>query len=127
MGNWIWWVAAAAALFFLMKPSVPATAILAAGELRDWIASKKDLQLIDVRSSGEYGQGHLSAAKLIPLDQLGSRLKELDARRPLVVYCASGNRSARALKLLLGQGFPEAKHLQGGISAWVGAGLPVTR
>lgn len=127
MENWMWWGIAALVLYFVMKPSVPAAAILAAGELKEWIASKKNLQLIDVRSSGEYSQGHLSAAKLIPLNELGGRLNELDAKRPLVVYCASGNRSARALKLLLKKGFPEAKHLQGGISAWAGAGLPVTR
>lgn len=124
MGNWIWWAVAALVLFFLLKPSAPAKAVLTAGELRDWMTSKKDLQLIDVRSSDEFNEGHLAGARLLPLNQLGSRLKELDSKRPLVVYCRSGSRSSQALKILLDQGFPEAKHLKGGIMQWAGDGLP---
>ena len=127
MGNWIWWVAAAIGFYVIFKPSVPATAILSPGDVRDWMAAKKDLQLIDVRTPGEYSQGHLMGAKLLPLQELGSRVGSLDPKKPLVVYCRSGGRSSQALKILLGQGFSEAKHMQGGISAWQGAGLPVTR
>lgn len=127
MENWMWWAVAFVALFFLMRPSVPAKAVLVAGDVRDQMAAKKDLQLVDVRTPGEFSQGHLAGAKLLPLNELAGRLKELDPQKPLIVYCHSGNRSGQALKILLGQGFPDAKHMQGGISAWQRAGLPVTR
>jgi rhodanese-related sulfurtransferase len=127
MNNWIWWVAAAAVLIYFLRPGVPATANLVPADLKEWMAGKKDLQLIDVRSPGEFSEGHLIGAKLLPLGELSGRLKELDPQKPLVLYCRSGNRSGQALKILLSNGYPEAKHLQGGITAWQGAGLPVTR
>jgi rhodanese-related sulfurtransferase len=61
------------------------------------------------------------------VDQLGSRLGELSKDKALVVYCQSGMRSARAIKILRGAGYAKAKHMVGGIAAWQGAGLAVTR
>ena len=96
-------------------------------EAAKWIAEKKDLQLIDVRTPAEYAEAHLANAKLIPLQELEGRWAEIDKAKPVLLYCRSGHRSGMALKILRDKGYAQAQHIQGGISAWLGAGLPVTR
>jgi len=80
--------------------------------------SEGDYMLLDVRQPGEYAQAHLPGAKLIPLPQLADSLEELDAAKPIIVYCAVGGRSRMATQLLSNLGFRDVFHLQGGIQAW---------
>ena len=127
MQNWFWLALAAFSIFMFMQGSLPAAAKLSPGEVRDAVASQKDLQLIDVRTPAENKEARLAGSKLIPLNELPSRLGELSKDKPLIVYCRSGNRSGQALKLLFKNGFKQAQHLEGGIIAWQAAGLPVTR
>jgi phage shock protein E len=76
--------------------------------------------LLDVRSEAEYGRGHLPNARNIPVHQLGQRLEELGPREvPVVVYCASGMRSASAAALLRRSGFARVEDL-GGMARWEG-------
>ena len=86
------------------------------------------LRLLDVREPHELQISHLEGATLIPLGQLASRLSELDSAEDMVVFCKSGNRSARALELLVSAGFRKVKNLKGGINAWareVDPSLPI--
>jgi phage shock protein E len=56
---------------------------------------------VDVRTRSEFESGHIAGAKNIPLDELMSRLDELEGiNGPLVLYCRSGNRSGMALNML---------------------------
>lgn len=66
-----------------------------------------DALLIDVRSPQEWAQGHLEGAVLVPLDQLQPRIGRVapDPDRTLIVYCASGARSAMACALLRQMGY----------------------
>ena len=69
-------------------------------------------QLVDVRSPGEYQAHHLEGALNIPLGSLQARASELgDPAEPLVVYCASGQRSARAAGALRSMGFKQVHDL----------------
>jgi phage shock protein E len=62
--------------------------------------------VVDVRSPGEYADGHYEGAINVPVDEIDSRLAELgDKGRPIVVYCRSGHRSARAKARLDALGF----------------------
>lgn len=72
--------------------------------------------LLDVRSSAEWAGGHLDGAVLIPIDELARRLAEVPRDRPVVVYCASGARSARGTALLREAGY-DARDL-GGMHEW---------
>ena len=72
--------------------------------------------LLDVRSDAEFAQGHLDGARHIPVNQLAARIAELPTDEPVVVYCASGGRSAAAAEILAGHGL-EAHDL-GGMSNW---------
>ncbi|MDX2645402.1 rhodanese-like domain-containing protein [Streptomyces sp. PA03-1a] len=88
-----------------------------------------DFTVIDVRTPGEYATGHLPGAHNIPLDRLeeaADALKTVAARTPLLMVCASGNRSAKACAQLARLGI-EAVTLDGGTSAWRAAGHDVER
>lgn len=118
---------AALALVLFFRSPAAADGALSPNEAAAWIKNKPDLQLIDVRTAAEYADGHLAKAKVIPLQELESRLGEIDKSKPVLLYCRSGHRSGNALKILVGKGYNQAKHMEGGISAWQAAGLPVTK
>ena len=74
--------------------------------------------LLDVREPQEWEIGRIQGAVLTPLAQLKDRLGEFQNGGEIVTYCRSGERSAKALKILHEAGFNSAKHLRGGILAW---------
>ena len=86
-------------------------------------------QLIDVRTPAEFAQGHLPGA--VNLDWTGgvlsAKLGELDKTTPVLLYCASGRRSAEAAAHLRSQGFMDVADLAGGIHAWSDAGKTVVQ
>lgn len=74
--------------------------------------------LLDVRTPGEFAAGHLPNAVCIPLGELAGRVGELGPKdRAVVLYCASGVRSASALGVLRAAGFAVVKNL-GAMSRW---------
>jgi rhodanese-related sulfurtransferase len=75
-------------------------------------------KLVDVRTSAEHAAGHIEGSVHVPLGELADRLGELgDKQRPVVVYCASGMRSATAAAILKRAGFAEVHDL-GGMRRW---------
>ena len=81
-------------------------------------------QLVDVREPWEYEEAHIPGCRLIPLGDVPARYGEIDPKVPVVVYCKSGGRSAKAVAFLLEQGYDRALNLTGGILAWANAQLP---
>lgn len=77
-------------------------------------------QLLDVRQPKEYEQQHLPGAILIPVNEISSRLGELDKNKATLVYCHNGIRSKAAAQLLQGNGFDTVYNIRGGIRAWRG-------
>ena len=87
-------------------------------------------QVLDVRTAGEFIGGHLKnvlQADWTDREQFVERTKHLDKNKTLLIYCASGIRSAQAAAFLKQEGFREVINLQGGIAAWNAAGKPVVR
>lgn len=84
--------------------------------------SNNNILILDVRSSGEYKKGHIPNAKNLPVDTLSSKLSTLNSYKDsdIVVYCASGGRSARACDILSKNGFNKVYNLSGGISSYKG-------
>ncbi len=76
--------------------------------------------LLDVRTRGEFSQGHIDGATLIPVNELQSRLGEIEnhKEKPVLVYCLSGARSRSAANFLAASGFSNVLNLRGGITAW---------
>ncbi len=81
--------------------------------------------LIDVRSASEWASGHATKALHIPLGEITTRMREIPGDKPVVVVCASGNRSAMAATTLAKNGFSPVFNFSGGMGAWQAAGLPV--
>ena len=95
----------------------PSSAAPAAARKKDPAAARKLIAagavVIDVRSGEEYAAGHVPRATNIPVDELAGRLAEVkqlaggDLQKPVVVYCASGHRAAKAQQVLDGAGFAQ--------------------
>jgi phage shock protein E len=87
------------------------------------LVTEEHALLLDVRTPQEYQQGHVPSAKNIPIQEFSSRLHEIevlaggDKTHPIVVYCESGGRAARAKRILAGAGFTKVTNL-GGLRDW---------
>ena len=91
--------------------------------------NRQDALVLDVREQAEFAQGHILNARGLPLSQLEKRLGDIEKfkDKPVIVYCATDNRSASAVTALKKHGFTNAVSLSGGFSAWQQAGLPVQK
>ena len=80
--------------------------------------------ILDVRTPQEYAQGHLPGAVNVDVSSpdFAAQVATLDPSAPYAVYCRSGNRSGVAVATMAEQGFTNAYHLGGGITAWQDAG-----
>jgi adenylyltransferase/sulfurtransferase len=91
---------------------------ITAGELARMTTNGDNFYLVDIREPAEWEIVRIPGATLIPKGDLPSKLAELPQDKPVVLYCKTGVRSAEALVLLKNAGFTDAKHVQGGVSAW---------
>jgi rhodanese-related sulfurtransferase len=99
---------------------------LTAVEVNEKLKFGKHPLVVDVRQPDEYRLGHIAGSKLIPLNELHRRMKELPQGREIVCVCASGSRSASAAKTLAKEGYT-VFDMQGGMLAWRRAKLPVQK
>lgn len=92
------------------------------------LMNREDALVLDVRETGEWGTGHITGARHITIAQLEKRLSELDKfkDKPIIVVCATGNRSSSACGQLKKHGFAKVFSLGGGVSSWRDANLPLT-
>jgi adenylyltransferase/sulfurtransferase len=92
---------------------------ITATELNELMTSGSDVQLIDVRQPAEHNFARIPGAKLIPLNEILSRMEEIDDSRDTVIHCKMGGRSAQAIQALERAGFKgKLRNLRGGITAW---------
>ncbi len=82
-------------------------------------------RLVDVRTDEEVARGKIPQGVSLPLHLLPMRLNELDKNAKTVFYCHIGGRSAQAAAFAASHGFADVYNLEGGIAAWVQAGLPI--
>ena len=87
-------------------------------------AARSDLHLLDVREPDEWQAGHISGAQHIPLGELRERLAEVPKDRTVLAVCRHGNRSEAATRGLRTLGYT-VENLEGGVTAWKRAGLPL--
>ena len=93
------------------------------------LKESKEAVLIDVRTPGEYAQGHLADAVCIDVNasDFKSRVSKLDKTKPVFVYCKGGARSNTAANIMTGMGFNEIYDLNGGIVGWQQANKPTVK
>ena len=85
----------------------------------------RDLQaegarIIDVRTEAEYGAGYIPGSENVPMMGLSRAAASWDPAEPIVLYCATGSRSAEAAQILRSLGFERVYDLPAGIIAWDG-------
>lgn len=86
-------------------------------------ANKKSL--IDVRTPGEFADGHITGASNLNVlnASFASNIQKMDKSKTYLVYCRSGNRSGKAMQQMKNAGFTKIYNLAGGVKAWKSAGL----
>lgn len=105
-------VAALAIGYVLFRPSGDVSST----DARQLVA--QGARLVDVRTREEFADGHIAGAINIPVQELEQRMGELQSKeQPIVVYCRSGARSARAAGMLRGAGY-SVVHDLGAMSRW---------
>ncbi|PCI10156.1 MAG: hypothetical protein COB73_03940 [Flavobacteriaceae bacterium] len=87
-----------------------------------------DVQLVDVRTPGEYSEGYIKNAINIDIfgDDFMGKMSKLDKNKPVYVYCKSGHRSGNAAEKLEEAGFTKVYDLDGGFLQWKGDGKHVS-
>ncbi|MBT8203378.1 MAG: rhodanese-like domain-containing protein [Acidimicrobiia bacterium] len=85
--------------------------------------------VLDVRTPEEFAEGHIAGAVNVDYyaADFSSQLEALDPDASYVLYCRSGNRSAETAKLMTDLEFTSVDEIDGGILAWLDAGLPLAR
>lgn len=124
-------------LFSLILPSCSARqdeviTALSAKEASNLIEKHKgnpEFIIIDIRTPGEYQSGHLKDSIMIDFysKSFVENIGGLDRKKSYLVYCRSGNRSARSMDLFKKLKFQKIYHLSSGIKSWYAAGLPVAQ
>ncbi len=123
------WVAAFLAVAGVLGVRAPAWAGVRRLDTQQVAALLKDepdrVFVLDVRTPGEFRRGHIPGAVLIPMQEVPRRLSDIPRDRKVVVVCASGARSAAVADFLDRRDYPWVANYEGGVFAWVRAGLPV--
>ncbi len=93
------------------------------------LMNREKAVVVDVCSAEEFAGGHVVGAKNIPLGDLEAKLAGAvkNKQTPLIMVCASGMRSSRAVGVAKKLGYEKAFSLSGGMGAWRGASLPVQK
>jgi rhodanese-related sulfurtransferase len=101
---------------------------ITAQEADEFIKSDKPL-ILDVRTPGEYKTGHLKDAVLIPVQVLHQHLDKLSdyKDKEILVYCATGNRSTVASRILIENGFKRIANMRYGIADWSANKYPIVK
>lgn len=124
------WIAIAAMLVqSLIKQKISGVKSIAAQDAIMMI-NKQNAVVVDVRSVDEYKKGHIVNAKNIPVSQIDKgNFAELEKHKetPIIVVCASGDRSSGAAGKLVKAGFTQVTNLFSGMNGWAGANLPTTK
>ncbi|OFZ40236.1 MAG: hypothetical protein A2504_14865 [Bdellovibrionales bacterium RIFOXYD12_FULL_39_22] len=99
-----------------------------AKEAKELIDNVRPL-IIDVRTAGEYAQGKIAGSLLIPIDEIQMRYSEIEKykNQDVFIYCASGNRSTVAARILINNGFKRIYNLKNGIAGWQASGYSVEK
>ena len=95
---------------------------LSAADLHDMIIGDNNFVLLDVRTTTEFEDNHISGALNIPVADLRTRYKDLVKEKPTILICSSGNRSSLGTSILSRNGFTSLFNVAGGMLGYSAAG-----
>ncbi|HLE12567.1 MAG: hypothetical protein A2504_03790 [Bdellovibrionales bacterium RIFOXYD12_FULL_39_22] len=96
---------------------------ISTAELKNKMASKENLVILDVRTADEYRSGHIPGAVLVPLGDLSTQVPKIKkdyADKNICVICHSGARSLSASIMLKKSGLKNIMNVRGGMASWPG-------
>lgn len=122
--------------FSMQKKEVPAGFETVSVEEARKMIEKDEVFILDVRTPAEFNSSHIEGATLIPVTNSGgsnlspdqlleARINEVPRDKKILVYCRTGHRSVTASNILVAAGYSDVYNMEGGITAWIGAGYPV--
>ena len=121
-------IASGGMLFWpLIAGGMNAGALNASGAVQ--LINREKAVVIDVCEPAEFAAGHVGGAKNVPLGELEAKLPGVVKNKalPLILVCASGARSGRAVAIAKKLGYEQAQSLGGGLKAWKEASLPIEK
>lgn len=99
---------------------------LSVAEVKQMVANG-GVQLVDVRESWEYQEGHVPGTDHIPVATVFTRRDELSRDKDVIFVCAVGQRSALACEMAAAAGLTRLYNMEGGTEAWIKEGHPVDK
>ncbi len=96
-------------------------------EINEMLETGGECQVIDVREYSEFNSERVADAQLMPLSNFEKHAAEIDHSKPVYLMCRSGNRAKQAAEKLAAKGFTDIHVIEGGMTAWAGAALPVVK
>ncbi|NMM10711.1 MAG: rhodanese-like domain-containing protein [Polaromonas sp.] len=111
----------------MISSGVNAGALSASGAVQ--LINREKAVVVDVCGADEFAAGHVAGAKNVPMGELEARLPGVVKNKalPVILVCASGMRSNRAVAIAKKLGYEQAQSLSGGLKAWKDANLPVEK
>ncbi len=105
----------------------PISSTVSTAEYFKLLKETKDLQLIDVRTPGEFSEEHLQNSVNINFNDpsFEQKIDQLDKTKPTFIYCLSGGRSGSAMDVFARHGFKTVYNMKGGILQWKGDDYPL--
>ncbi|MEJ5125263.1 MULTISPECIES: rhodanese-like domain-containing protein [Comamonas] len=93
------------------------------------LINREKAVVVDVSDAQEFGAGHIANAKNVPLDQLEAQLPSVVKNKalPLILVCAQGQRSQRAVAVAKKLGYTNVQALAGGMKGWRAASMPLKK
>ena len=112
------------------NPSISKEYLINAGQLESMMKDTPGMQLVDLRTPGELQRtGRINGAINIDFegDNFESQLSQIDPKKPTIIYCKAGNRSAQAFPIMQQAGFKQLYMYPGGIDEWKSKGKPTVK
>ena len=111
----------------LIASGMNAGALSASGAVQ--LINRERAVVVDVSETEEFAAGHVGGAKNVPFGQLEEKLPAAVKNKalPVILVCATGSRSNRAVAVAKKLGYEQAQALGGGLKAWKEANLPLER
>ncbi|NTS77231.1 rhodanese-like domain-containing protein [Catenovulum sp. SM1970] len=125
----IWLVLFFALIYNLMQSKFAAFGRVNTQQLTQLI-NKQDAVVVDIRPDADYKKGHITGAKLLSPQQIEQEtLKGLEKSKqnPIIVVCQTGMTAGKSATKLAQSGFEQVNILDGGMTAWTSANLPVAK
>lgn len=91
------------------------------------MVNQKDAVLVDLRNHDKFKAGAIAQARNIPVADLDNKANSLPKDKPIILICETGRTAPRSIGVLRKHGLQEIYTLEGGLQAWMQAGLPIKK